>query len=148
MAPGCRQSTATTCSSRRRRSAASPLPAGSPAPQSTMSRPSSSDWRSRFAGPSRARSWRRCQEARCERAGRTLSAHVDTLGAMVKEIKDDGRLKLTRIGGYDWATIEGEYCTVHAAGGTREVTGTIVTTKASAHVLGAELRELRRMRPR
>jgi putative aminopeptidase FrvX len=25
-------------------------------------------------------------------AGRTLSAHVDTLGAMVKEIKDDGRL--------------------------------------------------------
>ena len=53
-------------------------------------------------------------------------------------------LKLTRIGGYDWATIEGEYCIVHAAGGTREVTGTIVTTKASAHVYGAELRELRR----
>ena len=36
-----------------------------------------------------------------ESGGRTLSAHVDTLGAMVKEIKDDGRLKLTRIGGYD-----------------------------------------------
>jgi putative aminopeptidase FrvX len=77
-------------------------------------------------------------------AGRTLSAHVDTLGAMVKEIKDDGRLKLTRIGGYDWATIEGEYCTVHAAGGTREITGTIVTTKASAHVHGAQLRKLKR----
>src|SRR3954447_14690585 len=76
--------------------------------------------------------------------GRTLSAHVDTLGAMVKEIKDDGRLKLTRIGGYDWATIEGEYCTVHAAGGTREITGTIVTTKASAHVHGAQLSELKR----
>jgi putative aminopeptidase FrvX len=76
--------------------------------------------------------------------GRTLSAHVDTLGAMVKEIKDDGRLKLTRIGGYDWATIEGEYCTVHAAGGTREITGTIVTTKASAHVHGSQLRELKR----
>src|SRR5687768_18310774 len=50
-------------------------------------------------------------------AGRTLSTHVDTLGAMVKEIKDVGRLKLTRIGGYDWATIEGEAWTVHAAGG-------------------------------
>ena len=77
-------------------------------------------------------------------AGRTLSAHVDTLGAMVKEIKDEGRLKLTRIGGYDWATIEGEYCTVHAAGGTREITGTIVTTKASAHVHGKQLSELKR----
>ena len=63
---------------------------------------------------------------------------------MVKEIKDDGRLKLTRIGGYDWATIEGEYCTVHAAGGTLEITGTIVTTKASAHVHGAQLSELKR----
>src|SRR6185437_12660906 len=38
---------------------------------------------------------------------RTLSAHVDTLGAMVKEIKPSGRLKLSRIGSYDWATIEG-----------------------------------------
>src|SRR5262245_25939913 len=41
--------------------------------------------------------------------GRTLSAHVDTLGAMVKEIKDDRRPKLTRLGGYHWATIDGEY---------------------------------------
>src|SRR3954469_15866838 len=76
--------------------------------------------------------------------GRTLSAHVDTLGAMVKEIKDNGRLKLTRIGGYDWSTIEGEYCTVHAAGGTKPTTGTIVTVKASAHVHGKELAEQKR----
>jgi putative aminopeptidase FrvX len=75
---------------------------------------------------------------------RTLSAHVDTLGAMVKEIKDDGRLKLARIGGYDWATIEGEYCTVHAAEGSREISGTILTTKASGHVHGAELTDLKR----
>ena len=75
--------------------------------------------------------------------GRTLSAHVDTLGAMVKEIKEDGRLKLTQIGGYDWATIEGEYCLVHAAD-RPPVTGTILTTKASAHVHGKELVELKR----
>ncbi len=74
---------------------------------------------------------------------RTLSAHVDTLGAMVKEIKEDGRLKLTRIGGYDWSTIEGEYCTVHAANG-RTVTGTVLTTKASGHVFGSELVDLKR----
>ncbi|MBA2596638.1 MAG: M42 family metallopeptidase [Chloroflexia bacterium] len=79
-----------------------------------------------------------------ERGGRTLSAHVDTLGAMVKEIKDDGRLKLSRIGGYDWATIEGEYCTVHADGGAREVSGTILTNKASGHVHGSALVELKR----
>jgi putative aminopeptidase FrvX len=78
------------------------------------------------------------------RGARTLSAHVDTLGAMVKEIKPSGRLKLSRVGSYDWATVEGEYCTVHAAGGARPITGTILTTKASAHVHGAALRELKR----
>ena len=43
---------------------------------------------------------------------RALTAHVDTLGAMVKEIKSSGRLKLTKIGGYAWNTVEGEGCTI------------------------------------
>src|SRR5512135_3732172 len=43
-------------------------------------------------------------------APRALTAHVDTLGAMVKEIKTSGRLKLTQIGGYAWNTVEGEGC--------------------------------------
>src|SRR3989304_8109845 len=42
---------------------------------------------------------------------RGLTAHVDTLGAMVKEIKSSGRLKLTKIGGFAWNTGEGEGCT-------------------------------------
>lgn len=75
--------------------------------------------------------------------GRLLSAHVDTLGAMVKEIKSSGRLALTRLGGYDWSTIEGEYCTVHRRSGG-EVTGTILTTKASTHVHGQALTDLKR----
>ena len=75
--------------------------------------------------------------------GRLLSAHVDTLGAMVKEIKKNGRLRLTLIGGYDWSTIEGEYCTVHTAAGAA-VTGTILTTKASYHIHGKALVELKR----
>jgi putative aminopeptidase FrvX len=82
--------------------------------------------------------------------GRLLSAHVDTLGAMVKEIKSNGRLKLTQIGTYDWSTVEGEYCAVHPAplpgvdapAGT--VTGTILSTRASFHVHGNAQRELRR----
>ncbi len=72
-----------------------------------------------------------------------LSAHVDTLGAMVKEIKSNGRLKLTMIGGYDWSTIEGEFCLVHRADGN-PVSGTIVTTKSSYHVHGQALVDLKR----
>jgi putative aminopeptidase FrvX len=75
--------------------------------------------------------------------GRLLSAHVDTLGAMVKEIKSSGRLGLTQLGGYDWSTIEGEYCTVHQRDGG-SVTGTILTTKASTHVHGRALTDLKR----
>ena len=68
---------------------------------------------------------------------RTLAAHVDTLGAMVKEIKSSGRLKLTQVGSYPWAAIEGETCLVHTVGG-RRVSVTIVNVKASHHVHGTE----------
>jgi len=68
---------------------------------------------------------------------RTLSAHVDTLGAMVKWIKPSGRLTMTQVGSFPWAAIEGETCVVHTNGGTR-ITGTIVNVKASHHVHGAE----------
>lgn len=68
---------------------------------------------------------------------RAVAAHVDTLGAMVKEIKPNGRLKLTRVGGFSGNSIEGEYCLVHTARGTT-VSGTILVTKASTHVHGEE----------
>lgn len=74
---------------------------------------------------------------------RALSAHVDTLGVMVKEIKRNGRLRLTLIGGYDWSTIEGEYCTVHTGSG-KTITGTILTNKASYHIHGKALADLKR----
>ena len=64
---------------------------------------------------------------------RGLTAHVDTLGAMVKEIKSNGRLKLSQLGGYAWNTIEGEGCTVFSSGGD-PVRGTILLNKASGHV--------------
>lgn len=62
-----------------------------------------------------------------------LSAHVDTLGAMVRSITDSGMLKLTSIGGYMMHSIENEYCIVHTRQG-REITGTIMTEKPSVHV--------------
>lgn len=76
-------------------------------------------------------------------APRALTAHIDTLGAMVKEIKPNGRLKLTKIGGYAWNTVEGEGCTVLAHSGS-EVRGSILLTKASGHVYGNQVNELKR----
>jgi putative aminopeptidase FrvX len=64
---------------------------------------------------------------------RLLTAHVDTLGAMVKEIKSDGRLKLDQIGGYYWNTIEGEYCNIHASNG-KTYSGTVLMHQTAAHV--------------
>ncbi|CAM3607176.1 M42 family metallopeptidase [Brevibacillus invocatus] len=64
---------------------------------------------------------------------RLLTAHVDTLGAMVKEIKASGRLKLTLIGGFTFNAVEGEHCSIETSSG-RIVTGTILSTKASVHV--------------
>ena len=66
---------------------------------------------------------------------RALTAHVDTLGAMVKEIKPNGRLKLTKIGGFAWNTVEGEGCTVFTSKG-ETVRGAILLEKASSHVYG------------
>ena len=76
-------------------------------------------------------------------APRGLTAHADTLGAMVKEIKPNGRLKLTRIGGYAWNTVEGEGCTVFSTRG-EELRGSILLTKASGHVHGSKVNDLKR----
>ncbi len=78
-----------------------------------------------------------------EDAPRALTAHVDTLGAMVKEIKPDGRLKLTRIGGLLLNGVETEGCWVLCNDG-RRVRGSYLFEDASAHVHGAKVNETRR----
>ncbi|MEH7463341.1 M42 family metallopeptidase [Bacillus thuringiensis] len=64
---------------------------------------------------------------------RLLTAHVDTLGAMVKEIKADGRLRLSMIGGFRWNAVEGEYCEIETESG-KTYTGTILIHQTSVHV--------------
>ncbi|MBU9721537.1 MULTISPECIES: M42 family metallopeptidase [Bacillaceae] len=64
---------------------------------------------------------------------RMMTAHVDTLGAMVKEIKPSGRLKLDLIGGFRYNAIEGEYCQIETASGD-VFTGTILMHQTSVHV--------------
>lgn len=64
---------------------------------------------------------------------RLLTAHTDTLGAMVKEVKSNGRLKLTNVGGFNWNATEGEYCLIHTADG-KKVRGTILMHQTTVHV--------------
>lgn len=66
-------------------------------------------------------------------APRALSAHVDTLGAMVCEVKGNGRLMLTQIGGYAWQAIEGEGVTIHSLQSGRRWRGTVQCTNPSVH---------------
>ena len=80
---------------------------------------------------------------RSSSAPRALTAHVDTLGAMVKEIKSNGRLKLSKIGGFAWNTVEGEGCTVFTRKGDT-IRGSLLLTKASSHVHGSQVGDLKR----
>jgi putative aminopeptidase FrvX len=72
-------------------------------------------------------------------APRTIATHIDTLGAMVKEVKPNGRLRMTQLGGYAWASVEGEGCSVILANG-ETLSGSILPAKASGHVYGELVR--------
>jgi putative aminopeptidase FrvX len=74
---------------------------------------------------------------------RTISAHVDTLGGMVKRIKGSGRLSFDTIGGYMMNAVEGETCVIETVEG-KTYTGTILTVKPSSHIHGAEAKSLER----
>lgn len=65
---------------------------------------------------------------------RMLTAHLDTLGAIVRAIKPDGRLKMDLIGGFVYNAIEGENCTVHVSKNSKKISGTILMHQTSVHV--------------
>ena len=67
--------------------------------------------------------------------GILLAAHMDTLGAMVSGIKDNGRLKLTNIGGMNPNNGETENCKVYTREG-KVYDATFQLENASIHVNG------------
>src|SRR5512140_841447 len=73
-------------------------------------------------------------------APRALTAHVDTLGAMVKEIKPNGRLAVSRIGGLQLNAVETEGCWVFTSRGGK-LRGSLLVDTASGHVHGAKAGE-------
>ena len=64
---------------------------------------------------------------------RLLEAHVDTLGGMVAQIKGNGRLRITNIGGMRANNSEAENVRVHTRSG-RVIEGTLQLCNASVHV--------------
>ena len=61
------------------------------------------------------------------------SAHVDTLGLMVRSISPKGTLKLVEIGGVSCPSLDGEYCKIYTRDG-KVYTGTILINTPAVHV--------------
>ena len=68
-----------------------------------------------------------------QKDGLLLEAHVDTLGGMVCQIKGNGRLKLTKIGGMRAENGEAENVKVYTRDG-KTIEGTLQLCNASVHV--------------
>lgn len=65
--------------------------------------------------------------------GLLLTAHVDTLGAVVQSIKGNGRLKLSPVGGLRAENCEAENCVIYTREG-KTYTGCFQLCDASVHV--------------
>ena len=76
-------------------------------------------------------------EGRRRSPDRAVVSHLDTLGAMVKELLPNGRLRLAPIGHWSGRFAEGARVTLFAD--ERSYRGTIVPLKASGHVYGDEV---------
>ena len=72
-----------------------------------------------------------------QKPARALIAHVDTLGAMVKRLKPNGRLEVMPIGNWSSRFAEGARVTVFTPVGSHR--GTILPLKASGHVYNTEV---------
>ena len=72
-----------------------------------------------------------------DESARCVSAHIDTLGGIVKEVKANGRLQITALGGLTWNSVESEGVTVFTADG-RSYRGAFMVNYASAHVHGGQ----------
>ena len=63
-----------------------------------------------------------------------LSAHIDTLGGMVAEIKGNGRLRITNVGGMNANNAETETCRIHCRLSDKIYEGTLQMNDPSVHV--------------
>ncbi|WP_088342870.1 MULTISPECIES: osmoprotectant NAGGN system M42 family peptidase [Rhodomicrobium] len=76
-------------------------------------------------------------KGRDHRGARAVIAHLDTLGAQVKAVKENGRLEIVPIGTWSARFAEGARVTVFTEAGSYR--GTILPLKASGHTFGDEV---------
>ncbi|WP_413204128.1 osmoprotectant NAGGN system M42 family peptidase [Rhodospirillum sp. A1_3_36] len=69
---------------------------------------------------------------------RAIISHLDTLGCMVKNLKDNGRLEIVPIGFWSARMAEGARVTVYSDG-PRMFRGSVLPLKASGHVYNKEI---------
>lgn len=67
-----------------------------------------------------------------EKDGILLSAHIDTLGLMVRSIKANGRLRFTKLGGFPLQYVEQENVTVLTRSGAH-ISGTVRMNEPAVH---------------
>lgn len=68
---------------------------------------------------------------------RAIVAHLDTIGAMVKELKDNGRLAVMPVGTWSSRFAEGARVTIFSD--NNQYRGTFLPTKASGHAFDTEV---------
>lgn len=72
-------------------------------------------------------------EGLSQAAPRALTAHLDTLGAIVAEVKPNGRLRLKALNGVNWPTVESEGVTIRTQS-EQQFRGSMVLTNGATHV--------------
>lgn len=80
---------------------------------------------------------RALREGTARRPARGIVSHLDTLGAQVKGLKENGRLELVSIGHWSARFAEGARVSVFSSKGTYR--GTILPLKASGHTFNEEV---------
>ncbi len=71
-----------------------------------------------------------------------ITAHLDTLGFLVRGINSNGWLKIRQLGGVNYATLDGESVTVYTRDG-RKYTGLLTCREHSVHVFRDDARTAR-----
>lgn len=62
-----------------------------------------------------------------------VAAHTDTLGALVRSVSGDGKIRFTTVGSPTLPTLDAEYCRIYTREG-KVYTGTFLSDTPSAHV--------------
>ncbi|MCP4384419.1 MAG: osmoprotectant NAGGN system M42 family peptidase [Hyphomicrobiales bacterium] len=83
---------------------------------------------------------RAVRPGREKRGARAIVSHLDTLGAQVKYLKDNGRLEIVPIGTWSARFAEGARATVFSEKGGHR--GTVLPLKASGHTFDEEIDSL------